>query len=952
MIITAMAAMAQNGSISGKLVDAKSGEELIGVSVSVEGTSYGAASDFEGKFLINNLKPGTYNLNISYVAYKKKQLIGVVVKAKEVTPLGNITLEAVTKELNEVVIKTEVKKENSAGLLIQQKNAATISDGISADNIRKTPDRNTSDVLKRVSGASIQDNKFAIIRGLNERYTTAYLNGAPLPSSESDRKAFSFDIFPSNLLDNLVILKTATPDMPGEFGGGIIEINTKSVPDNNFQSFGLSTGYNSITTFKDQVTYQGGKYDFLGIDDGTRALPSGIPSSKNFPVNTAAQAALSKNMPNDWATQNTTFAPNIGMQYSLGRVWGQKVSKFGLLVAATYSRTNQFGVAYRKSFDSNEDPNVPVLLTDDYADKNYISATLLGVMANFSYKINTNHQITLRNLYSVNTDDRVIVRDGTAEPNASNPLLIHGTAQWFTSNKIYTSQLTGTHYIVKPKLKVNWVAGYSNVMREIPNLRRNSYTKYTSILDPENPNANDTVYRANVNNSSVGPLYGGNRFYSTNKEYIYSVKGDVSRNFDYKEWHLKNTIKVGAQLQDRNRDFTASQYGMVKYLPGGVGSAPFPDSLLYLPQGQIFSQQYIWQQGQTTPGFAVRNNHKPTDSYTASSKLYAGFIMFDNRYKERYRLIWGARLESFEQRLNTTFDNGKPFDLKTVKVDILPSVNFVYAVTESQNLRLSYSQTVNRPEFRELAPFAFYDFSTMFVTSGNEELKRALINNYDVRYEWYPGRGQVISATGFYKYFTNPIEQTALPSVSKEVTYNNADYAHVYGLEAEFRMLLGYLTGKDDTHWLNNYTIYTNVALIKSEVRIKDENAAGLSSKTRSLQGQSPYIVNSGLQYFNPNNGWSLSVSYNKVGQRIYIVGNDNEPNIWENGRDQIDAQVGKTFLKNKLDIRLTVKDLLAQKQYFFQDNNDNKALDTTKDNLIWVNTFGRVISLNVSYKF
>lgn len=949
-LFTVAMAFAQTGGISGKIVDAKTGEELIGVSVSVEGTSYGASTDFEGKFVINNLKPGVYNLNISYISYKKKQVSSITVKAKEVSSVS-VAMDPITNDLNEVVVKAEVKRESSAGLLIQQKNSATISDGISADNIRKTPDRNTSDVLKRVSGASIQDNKFAIIRGLNERYTTAYLNGAPLPSSESDKKAFSFDIFPSNLLDNLVILKTATPDMPGEFGGGIIEINTKSVPDNNFQSFSISAGYNTLTTFKDQVTYKGGATDWLGVDDGSRALPGFIPAGRNFPVSSAQQADLAKQMPNDWALQNTKFAPNFGLQYSLGQVWGQKVSKVGLMFAVTYNRSNSYNTSRRRSFDSNEDPNVPVLMTADFEDKNYSVQTMTGIMANLSYKINNNHQLTLRNIYSINADDRVIVRDGTPEPNADNPVLVHSTAQWFTSNKIYSSQLAGTHFLTKSKLKINWVGAFSEVRRDIPNLRRNSYNRLSRIQSPDDPNFRDTIYRANIADANVGPDYAGNRFYATTRENIYSVKGDVSRNFDLKDLHLKNTVKLGVLAQERNRDFSASQYGYVKYVPGGAGGGfSFPDSVLYLPQEQIFDPRNMGQTSANTGGFALRSNYKPTDSYRASSKLFSGFVMFDNRFKERIRLIWGARIESFEQGLFTTLDNGQKLDIVTKKVDVLPSFNFVYSVTESQNVRLSYSQTVNRPEFRELAPFAFYDFSTRFVLSGNSNLTRALIHNYDARYEWYPGRGQVISATGFYKKFLNPIEQIARADVSSEISYVNLKSGSAYGVEMEFRMLLGSLLRKQETHWLNNYTIYTNLAIIESKVDVT--GVVGITAKERPLQGQSPYIINSGIQYFNPTNGWSFSASYNRVGQRIYIVGSVNEPNIWENGRDLIDAQVGKTFLKNKLDIRLSIRDLLAQKQYFFQDNNGNKSLDVTKDNLIWVNNFGRTISLNVTYKF
>lgn len=953
-IISLSATAQDKGRIAGKIVDKKTGEELIGVSVQIQGTSIGAVTDFEGKYVIASIQPGTYSLIISYISYNKKIISGVEVKPKDITSV-NVAMEESTRDLNEVVVQAEIKRESASGLLIQQKNATTISDGISAEAIRRTPDRNTSDVLKRVSGASIQDNKFAIIRGLNERYTTAYINGAPLPSSESDRKAFSFDIFPSNLLDNLVILKTATPDMPAEFGGGIIEINTKSIPDNNFQSFSISGGYNSITTFKDQLTYQGGKTDWLGIDDGTRALPSGIPSDKNFPVSIDEQAKLGKLMKNDWGLQHKTFTPNYGVQYTLGRVWGQKQAKLGAIFAVTYNKTNNYSTTKRKQYDSNYDPSVPVVLTSEYEDQNYATQTLTGLMANLSYKINGNHQFTFKNLYSINSEDKVILRNGTPTPLDPNPVLVQSTAQWFTSNKIYSTQLGGTHYLTDSKVKVNWVGSYGEVRRDIPNLRRNSYNKLTYVQptgDPDiAPNPKDTMYKANIAQANVGPDYAGNRFYATTVEKIYSIKADVSRNFDMKSMHLKNIVKVGGLVQQRNRDFTANQYGYIKYIPGGVGAGiSFPDSILYLPQDQLFANQFMGQSSANYGGYALSSKYKPTDSYSAKSKLNSGFIMFDNRFKERYRLIWGARVESFEQDLYTILDNGTPLDIVSKKVDILPSANLVIGVTETQNLRFSYSQTVNRPEFRELAPFAFYDFSTRFVVSGNSSLTRALIHNYDVRYEWYPGRGQIVSVSGFYKRFIDPIEQVARPDVSNEITYRNVKSADNFGAEFEFRLLIGSLFNMNEKSWLNELTLFSNLALIRSTVDVSD--VVGAPTSNRPLQGQSPYIINSGIQYFNNKTGWSLSANYNKVGQRIYIVGYVNEPDIWENGRDMIDLQAGKTFFKNKLDIRFNLKDLLAQNQYFFQDNNHNKKLDKNVDNLIWVTNYGRTVSMNITYKF
>jgi TonB-dependent receptor len=948
----AITVSAQTGSISGRILDSKTGEELIGVSVQIEGTVTGAATDFEGKYTIANVKPGTYTLIVSYISYTKKSMAGIEVKAGEVASV-NISLEESTKSLNEVVIQGEVKRETAAGLLIQQKNAASISDGISADAIRKTPDKTTSDVLKRVSGASIQDNKFAIIRGLNERYNAAYINGAPLPSSESDRKAFSFDIFPANLLDNITITKTATPDMPGEFAGGIIEINTKSVPDNNFQAIAIQGGYNSVTTFKNQLTYDGGKTDWLGIDDGTRAVPNGIPDDKGFPTLKNDQAKLGKLMKNDWAINQQKFTPNYGFQYTLGHVWGQKQAKLGAIFAATYSRTNVYQSIRRKEFDSNWDPSIPVVLTADYTDQNFSEQTLGGLMANLSYKINNNHQFTFKNLYSINSEDLVIQRNGSSSPLDVNPNLVQATAQWFTSNKIYTTQLGGTHYITGAKLKINWIGSYSDVDREIPNLRRSSYSRYTNLLNPDSPNKNDTTYKADVSNASVGPSYSGNRFYSTTKENIYSFKADVSHSFDIKSIKLKNTVKVGGLVQERNRNFDARQLGYITYGSGGVGSPnykPFPDSVLYLPQDQIFDPKYMGNSSPTSGGFALTNNYKPTDSYSAESKLYAAFLMFDNRFRNDWRLIWGARIENFEQTLFTVLDNGTPLDVSTKKIDILPSINLVYSLTENQNLRASFSETVNRPEFRELAPFAFPNFSTRYVLSGNPNLSRALIKNYDLRYEWYPGRGQLFSVSGFYKDFTDPIEQKARYDVVREISYINVPSAKNYGVEFEFRFVVGTMLKVNEKSFLNDVTFFTNVTLIRSKVDVS--GVAGSPISDRPLQGQSPYIINSGISYLNIKNGFSVSANYNKVGQRIYIVGSVNEPDIWENGRDVVDLQASKSFFKNKVELRFTLKDLLAQKVYFFQDNNHNQKFDASSDNQIWVANYGRTITMTATYKF
>ncbi len=939
----------KTGSITGTVIDKATGETLPGASISIEGTTTGTMTDIDGHFKLANLNPGTYRVLCSMVSFSKKILSGVEVKEGAATNL-NIALETVQNDLKEVIIEAEAKRESINALVLQQKNAASVSDGISAETIKKTPDRTTSDVLRRISGASIQDNKFAIIRGLNDRYNASYINGAPLPSSESDRKAFSFDIFPANMLDNIVINKTATPDMPAEFAGGIIQINTKSIPEENFQSFSISSGYNTMTTGKQQLTYTGGKSDWLGIDDGTRALPSAIPAKKDFPTLPALQADLGKNLSNNWGINSKNFAPNFNFQYSLGHTIRRKEKDLiGLVFAASYQRTYNYLITDRKGYTSSSDPSVPSQIDFDYTDNSYATQTLAGILGNVSFKINKNNTISTKNLLSINSDDRVIRRVGTPTPLESNPVLLQSTAQWFTSNRIYTGQIIGEHLIGKSKLKINWVGSYSSIQRSIPNLRRNVYTRLDHSNDPGEPTNRDTVWRANISKTNVGPDYGGGMFFSENKEQVYSFRADASYPIKIGK-ELNNEVKIGGSFQQRDREFYARQLGFTQYSTIGSGSVKFQDSLTFLSNDQIFSTTNMGLIAPGKGGFKLKDATKNSDSYSAGSKLTASYVMINTRYKKWLRLIWGARLESFIQTLNATLDNNQPLAINTKKVDILPSANAVFSLSETQNVRLSYSQTLNRPEFRELAPFAFYDFNTQFVYSGNDSLKRALIHNYDVRWEIYPGRGQLVSVTGFYKSFINPIEQISRADVANEVSFKNVQKAKSYGAEFEFRTILGSLLKKEDTHFLNNLTVYANYAYIRSSVDVS--GIIGSVNTTRPLQGQSPYVLNAGLIYANKEKGYSVSAAINRVGTRIAIVGNVNEPDIWENGRTVLDIQASKSFLKQQLEVKFFVRDGLAQKLYFFQDRNNNKKLDIDSDNLIWVSKFAPTFSVNVTYKF
>ena len=318
-------------------------------------------------------------------------------------------------------------------------------------------------------------------------------------------------------------------------------------------------------------------------------------------------------------------------------------------------------------------------------------------------------------------------------------------------------------------------------------------------------------------------------------------------------------------------------------------------------------------------GFKLTEGTKTTDSYKAQSLLNAAYVMMDNRFKNNMRLVWGARAEYFNQQLTAVRNDNSDLKLNTYKFDILPSANFVYAITRKQNLRLCYSQTLNRPEYRELAPFAFYDFNTNFVVSGNDTLQRARIQNADLRYEYFPGRGQILSASVFFKQFENPIEQISRPDVSGEISYKNVPTAQNYGLELEARSLLSSIFKSDSGSVMEKLTVYANLAIIRSSVDVS--GVLGSISDSRPLQGQSPYVLNAGLYYTNEQYNWTATVSINRVGPRIAIVGNVNEPDLWENSRTFLDLQLTKGFMDGKAEFKLNASNLLAQKQEFYQNH-------------------------------
>lgn len=930
---------AQTGKIAGTVSDQKTGETLIGVSVKIAGTTKGIGTDVDGKYILAGLSAGKHTIEISYVGYTTKKITEVDVKAGQVTTLNVALVESSSQVLKQVTVTANFKQESSNALYLQQKNSASISDGISSEIIKKSPDRNTGEVLKRVSGASVQDNKFIIVRGLSDRYNAAMVNNSPLPSSEPDRKTFSFDVIPSNLVDNVVISKTATPDLPGDFSGGAVQIKTKDFPEIKNMELNFGLGYNSISTFKDFYGNPRSFTDYLGIGNADNKLPSGFPSTRERFVNLPLdqRVALSKRFPNTWGIVNQgTSRPNPSLQFVYGNSYKLKNDgKIGFIASAIY-RTSQT-ISDEKRNDYNEidasGRGVPLF---EYKDNYYNFNTSLGLLANVAYAKGGN-KISLKNIYNQSFDDSYLNRNGTYDRQTLQIV----SQQEVTEKTMLNSVLEGDHLLSqKNKSKLNWNLSFSQITNDQPDLRRLTYSK--ALTDANNPNV---PYEAAV--PFVATPSTGGRFFSELSENIYGAGANYSIPFSlFKQSH---SLKVGALKQYKDRDVDARVLGYTI----NTSDAQASRDLLTLPQDQIFAPGNI-----ASNKFYLDDITNPTNRYTGSGDLNAGYVMVNAKIDSNFKATFGLRIENYIEKLTTGGNATTRVSIRNNYLDYLPSANLTYELTPKTNLRASYSGTVARAQFRELAPFSFFDFVTGTVKIGNPDIKRTRISNYDLRYEFYPKAGQLISVSAFYKDLTNPIENniiTGSTAASKSISYINAPKAFIAGAEFEIRHDLEFIN--PGSTFLKNLVYSANAAWIKSEVDFG--NAVTIKNK-RPLQGQSPYLINTGLQY-SSQNGWQTSLLYNRVGRRIAIVGfgrylNGNfsadYPDIYEAPRNLLDFQLSKRIIKQKAELKLNVSNILDSDGRLYQDVNDDKTFRSADDQLINSVRYGRSISLSFGYKF
>ena len=915
VLLLGITAYAQTGKISGTISDKKTGETLIGVTVKIKGTTKGVSTDVDGKYNLQGMATGKYLLEFSYVGYQTKEVSDVEVKAPGLTSLNVILNEAGGQNLGEVVVKASFRQESVNSLYAKQKNSAVISDGVSSDQIKKSPDRNTSDVLKRVSGATIQDNKFVVIRGLGDRYNTATLDGSTLPSTEPNRKAFSFDIVPSNLVDNLIVSKTATPDLPADFTGGAVQISTKDIPDNNFISFGIGAGYNTVSTFKDFKSGVRTASDYFGFDNGNKALASNFPSRSRLANGLTAEQDLSamKSFSRNWNVYNNTALPTQNYQFTIGRVKEFKNnSKFGALLSATY----------RNSQTINNDV-IRDYINVNYHDNIYKFSTNLGGIANFAYTYGKS-KITFKNIYNRSFDDSYLERNGFNRDRGRD---VKFYAFDLLQKSLFKSTVEGTHPLGENNSKINWSLSYANILNDQPDQKKALYQRAPSTNGTDNP------YVAQTENLSKE----NSRLFSKLNEDNFS--GGANYTLPVKMFSQLSTFKAGINSIYRKRSFDARFVGLISNT-----SSPLAAEVATRPLSTLYGLDAI-NNGVYRLGEIADN----ADSYNAHSLTNAGYLMLDNKFGEKSRLVWGVRVEQF----NVVLDSKVPSPLTSVNdnyVDVLPSANYTYSLTPKINLRASYYRTLARPEFRELATSAPFDYELLALQQGNPNLKEAKIDNADIRFEFYPQAGQIISISGFYKKFHNAIESFNSDATStRTITFINSDKADVYGIEFEFRKSLDFISNTD---FLKKTTFYTNLSVIKSKVQTNN-TGINLLETERPLVGQAPYIVNAGLQHSFLDDKLSFNALYNRIGRKLNVAGGALFKGIYEAPRNVVDLQLALKVIKNKGEIKFNAGDILNNRVTQYYDNDFDKKYDPSKgDETVSSYKPGGNYSLSFSYTF
>lgn len=920
--------------VKGRVTDAKSKEPVVGANVILKGTTKGATTDPEGYFIIDNIAKGEITITISYVSYKSYEK--TIVVTSDQIPEMNIELEenvTVMKAFNVVgnkVTGTEVS------MMQTLKQSQIVVNGVPSQIIKKTQDRDAGEVVKRIPGITLQDGRFVVIRGLSERYNTVWLNNLPAPSSEADVRAFSFDFIPSSMIENILVYKTFSPELPGDFAGGLIQISTLNAPEKKYLNISYSNSFSEGTTFSSHKIYPVNSGTAFWQNSSKLNLPSAFP--ENFATIPSTQEG--KDTKTQWGqamnkiwTPQTITAPT-DQRLSVAGAFRIKLGKSELVntsmvnYSSTFNHDNITRISYNSYDEVAQRPDTSYHFNDSQSN----SSVKLGAMSNWTL-LKGKSKFEFRNLFNNITTNRVTVREGKDFYGGTT---IRGLEMMARTRFLYTGQISGSHNI-SDNSRVKWFGGYSHSSQNTPDNKR-----LTWVRNDQYDSEYYGQYGLNFSFTANPGLSG--RIFQRMNEDIINGGADFSSKFKIRETTIE--YKTGFFAESRTREFSARNIGYKI-----ARTSLFDWSLPYLPVEEVFSNVNI----NTTTGIMLDENTNASDSYNSESSLVAGYGTLTIPVGARLKLYGGVRAENSTVKLNSYKTDAsnppKESDAVHYKTDtllLLPALNATFSLNETSLIRFAYGMTVNRPEYREIAPMSFYDYEMKAIISGNDTLTFAKINNFDIRYECYPNNFSMFSIGGFYKHFRNAIEYKVVPTGSGlQYTFQNTPEAEVAGLETEFRLTTEGMKNQNNfTHAVRDFVLVFNGAYMVSRIGFGDKSL----EEQRALQGQSPYVLNASLFYQNDSLGLNLGVMYNMTGKRISFVGDPytGSPHIYEMPSRQLDFSAGKKIGKN-VELKVNVKNILNQAVEYRQEVKTQGA-EVTQTTMKYVP--GRYYTLGIVWKF
>ncbi len=896
-----VASSALGAVIRGTVTDRESGEPLIGATI--QSGKAVTVTDIDGIFTLN-LNSGRHDLTIKYVGYADTTLTAINLRRD--TLHVAVAMRPDIQALGDITVVANVRRNTETSQIQEQKNSSVVQSGVSAQQVEKTQDKDASEVIRRIPGISIIDDKFVMVRGLSQRYNNVWLNGGAVPSSEADSRAFSFDIIPSSQLENLTIVKSPAPEYPSDFTGGFILVNTRQEESRDGLTIGIGAGVNDLTHFR----------EFMG-SRGHSAMPShSLTTYDGYPDRISL---TDNNWVNDWRVRTTKPLADLKLSGNYTHSWLlADGARTGLMAALNY------GSSYRTVLDMENSLYGPYDFSGDRevalrraTDNQYTHDTRLGAMLNMWLRPAAKGNFyEWKNVFNRITKDRYSERHGF-NAQADN---INDMEYYYSSRPTYNTQFTGKHDFGPNYL--NWSAGYAFARRDLPDRRliqrtdRTDQTMGIYRISREFTRLDEHIASLNANYRRTASLFGIQPVFKAGAYGEYRTRTYDTRQFQY-GWQPDNSLPAGFMF---NPDVQADVLTDANYGP----------HRLYLYEEVNFLNNYRGHQSQAS---AYASVNLPWEKFS----IYAGL-----RY-EFCRQVLRMNTRQYEQSLHSTTYNYN---------DIFPSVNAVYHIDQGSQLRAAYGRSTNRPEFRELSSSVYYDFDLGSSVMGNADLRAAYIDNVDLRYEIYPSKGEQVSLALFYKHFNSPIEWTYTVAGGTDLIYSfvNARGANNYGVELDLRKSLDFVG-------LPDFSLSFNGSLIHSRVTFN----AGSNNIDRPMQGQSPYLINTGLFYTNQHNAWSAALLYNRIGRRIIGVGNRygtasdgssrNIPNSYEMPRDVLDLSASKKF--GRMQVKLSVRDILAQRYMFKQiETVTHNGANKTIEEITRSYRPGRSFNLTLSYDF